>query len=84
MSEEPENSWRATLHFLIGLASLDDPALPALADALSRAASSPEAVPAPGELEALHPDIRRIMVDSGYVDRVSRWPRMPVIDGGES
>lgn len=84
MSEEPENSWRATLRFVIGLASLDDPALPALAAALSRAASSPEVGPAPGELEALHPDIRRIMVDTGYVDRVSSWPRMPVIDGGKS
>lgn len=82
MSEEPEDSWRATLHFVIGLASLDDPALPALAAALSRAASSADTLPSPGELEALHPEIRRIMISSGYVERVSRFPAMPVLKGG--
>lgn len=83
MSEGPENSWRATLHFVIGLAGLDDPALPSLAEALSRAASSADTVPEAGELEALHPEIRRIMVESGYVDRVSQWPKLPIIKGGK-
>lgn len=82
MKDEPENSWRATLHFVIGLVKLDDPDLAVLAGALSRAACSAEAVPAEGELEALHPAIRRIMVESGYVERVWSWRKMPAIKGG--
>lgn len=83
MTEEPENSWRATLHFVIGIAGLDDPALPFLALALSNAASSAGSLPAPGELEALHPEIRRIMINSGYVERVGQFPMMPVLKGGK-
>lgn len=84
MKHSDEQSWRESLYFVIGLTRLDDPALPALAAALSRAAVSADAVPAIGEFEALHPEIRRIMVESGYVDRVSIWPRLRVVRGGKS
>ncbi|PWE48466.1 hypothetical protein DEM26_18125 [Thioclava sp. NG1] len=81
MSED-ENTWAALLITLLNLAGPRDKAAPAIADALSEALRRDDLSGDPETVSGLLGDVRRIMIESGYTDRLNKFPNLSVLEGG--